>query len=219
MSTLSTHLNWGASYLTNDVYKRFIAPESSEKTQLRIGQFSTVILMILAMLFSLVLESALDGFQILLQIGAGTGLIFLLRWFWMRINAAAEIAAMIVSFLIAVFFKLIYPRIFISELQSWQELIIGVGITTAIWMITAFITKPTDAKVIDNFKRVTKYEKVNLKYGIICSFLGATSIYSALFTTGKIIYGEYFQSILLSLVTVVSLFMLGQMWKKLDLES
>src|SRR5690606_5522255 len=96
MSTISTHLNWGASYIVNDFYKRFAKPEATQKEMLNVGRLITVILMILTMIFALMLDNALGAFQILLQIGAGTGLIFILRWFWWRINAASELAAMLI---------------------------------------------------------------------------------------------------------------------------
>ena len=106
MSTISTHLNWGSSYIAYDFFKRFISPQATEKEIVRVGRFSTLVLMICAALFALVLENALQAFDILLQIGAGTGLLFILRWLWWRINAISEIVAMIVSFGVAVVLKL-----------------------------------------------------------------------------------------------------------------
>ena len=105
MSTISTHLNWGASYIVNDVYRRFVVPNRSTRHYVNVARLSTVLLIILTTLMALWLENALQAFQILLQIGAGTGLIFLLRWFWWRINAWSEITAMVVSFLVAIYFQ------------------------------------------------------------------------------------------------------------------
>ena len=105
MSTISTHLNWGASYVVDDFYRRFLAPERSERHYVAVARLSTVGLIALALLVSLWLENALQAFQILLQIGAGTGMIFLLRWFWWRINAWSEISAMVISFAVAVWFQ------------------------------------------------------------------------------------------------------------------
>ena len=98
MSTISTHLNWGSSYIVHDFYHRFINKNADEKTLVGVARISTVVLMICSALLALKLSSALSAFNILLQIGAGTGLIFILRWFWWRINAVSEIVAMIVSF-------------------------------------------------------------------------------------------------------------------------
>ena len=110
MSTISTHLNWGGSYLAHDFYHRFLNPQASQK---KAGAWSagisTVVLILISSFLALFLESALDGFNILLQIGAGTGLIYILRWFWWRINAFTEIAGMLVSFAMALFFKFAYP--------------------------------------------------------------------------------------------------------------
>ena len=105
MSTISTHLNWGASYITHDFYRRFIKPEATEKELVSIGRISTVLLMVFAALLALALQNALQAFNILLQIGAGTGLIYILRWFWWRINAYSEITAMVVSLLVAIIFE------------------------------------------------------------------------------------------------------------------
>ena len=96
MSTISTHLNWGASFVVDDVYRRFIKPDASEQHYVNVGRGATVVLMMLACLIALWLRNAMQAFQILLQIGAGTGLIFLLRWYWWRINAWGEVAAMVI---------------------------------------------------------------------------------------------------------------------------
>jgi len=110
MSTISTHLNWGASYLVHDVYERFLRPDATDREYVWVGRVVTLVLMVLMAVVALRLESALDSFQIILQIGAGTGLLFILRWFWWRINAFSEITAMVVSFIVAVFFRLIGPN-------------------------------------------------------------------------------------------------------------
>src|SRR5699024_5533420 len=96
MSTISTHLNWGSSYVVNDFYVRFIRKNSSDKEQVAIGRISTVLMMVFAGLLALILEEAREGFNLLLSIGAGTGLLFILRWFWSRINPYSEIAAMVI---------------------------------------------------------------------------------------------------------------------------
>ncbi|MDH5475069.1 MAG: Na+:solute symporter, partial [Cyclobacteriaceae bacterium] len=108
MSTISTHLNWGSSYIVHDFYQRFVNPEATEKKLVNVGRISTILLMAFAALFSLALSNALGAFQILLQIGAGTGLVFILRWFWWRINAYSEITGMIVSFLMALYFQFVH---------------------------------------------------------------------------------------------------------------
>ena len=147
MSTISTHLNWGSSYIVNDFYVRFLNKGADQKSQVTVGRISTVILMIMAAVLALFLTSAMDAFNILLQIGAGTGLLFLLRWFWWRINAYSEIVAMIVSFVIAFYFEIIYD----GGLEPYQRMCIGVAITTIAWMVATFITKPTNMETLKNF--------------------------------------------------------------------
>jgi len=135
MSTISTHLNWGASYVVNDFYKRFIKNDASESELVLVGKASVLGLMVLSAILALFLSNALQAFHILLQIGAGTGLLFLLRWFWWRINAASEISAMVISFLVAVYFEFIHDSLGLPVLIEWQRLVIGVGITTIGWIL------------------------------------------------------------------------------------
>ncbi len=151
MSTISTHLNWGSSYIVNDLYKRFIRPVSSEKELVQVGRISTLILMIISGWLALIMQSALDNFQIILQIGAGTGLLFILRWFWWRVNAWSEIAGMTISFLMALYFRFLHASTGLPTLSSWQELLIGVTITTIGWFIVTYLTRPTDDETLINF--------------------------------------------------------------------
>ncbi|MFC2133153.1 sodium:solute symporter family protein [Bacteroidota bacterium] len=173
MSTMSTSLNLGSSYVVNDFYKRFLRPDASEKELVLIGRLSTVLIMLLACIFALFLDSALQSFNILLQIGAGTGLIFILRWFWWRINAYTELIGMIVSFGIAIFFLLLnnyhtsqieflvasgigYDSAFIQvgALKSYEQLVIAVMITTIISLLVTLLTKPASDEKLDSFYRL-----------------------------------------------------------------
>ena len=121
MSTISTHLNWGSSYVVNDFYKRFVNRGASDKEQVRVGRISTVVLMILTGFLALVLSNALQAFNILLQIGAGTGLLFILRWFWWRINPYSELTAMGVSFFVAVYWQIVHPWTGLPAVSSWSR--------------------------------------------------------------------------------------------------
>ncbi|MGB3465884.1 MAG: sodium:solute symporter family protein [Cyclobacteriaceae bacterium] len=234
MSTISTHLNWGASYIVQDFYKRFLNPVASEKRLVNVGRFSTVLLMILAMIFALLLESALDSFQILLQIGAGTGLVFILRWFWWRVNAASEIIAMIVSFLIAIYFNLIHTsENGYTELEGYQELLISIGITTIAWISTAFLTKPTDTGVLEAFvrkvnpggvgwKKITDQmesrpveKSVNIPMAILGMIASAVMVYSLLIATGLFIYGEMLKGTVLTTIAMICILIIRNIWKKL----
>jgi Na+/proline symporter len=194
MSTISTQLNWGSSYIVNDVYKRFINKEASNKSQVMVGRIAIVVLMLAAALLSMVFENAKSVFDIMLTVGAGTGLLFILRWFWKRINPYSEIAAMIISFAVALFFfingKLDHKLI---DLPGHWELVLSVVITTVGWLVVTLLTKPTDNDTIKTFDQKifpsgNKFENFGFK---ILGFFAATfGIYSALFATGYAIYGE-----------------------------
>ncbi|MEQ8879681.1 MAG: Na+:solute symporter, partial [Cyclobacteriaceae bacterium] len=238
MSTISTHLNWGASYLVSDVYKRFINPDASEKKLVGLGRILTVVLMILASLFALVLDNSLGAFQILLQIGAGTGLLFILRWFWWRINAASELAAMVISFLVAIYFKFVHTAIGFGQLLSWQELVIGISITTVGWIVVTLVSKPTELSVLVSFiqkvnpggpgwKRIVNRAKeegmeVNeptgpwkVPYGILCMIFGSISVYGMLMGTGQFIYGNLLNGFLLLGAALISGFGITKFWSKI----
>jgi len=153
MSTMSTQVNWGSSILVNDVYRRFLKPEASERQMVWIGRIATAVLMVLACGLALLMRDALSSFQLLMQIGAGTGLLLLLRWFWWRINAAAEIAAMVVSFLVAAVFFVWGNRSPETVPMAWQQMLWGVGLTTISWMIVALVTPATEPRTLREFYR------------------------------------------------------------------
>ena len=201
MSTISTHLNWGASYVVHDFYTRFLNPDLSEKKKVVLGRWTTAFLLLLAALIALWLENALQAFNILLQIGAGTGLIFILRWFWWRINAWSEITAMVVSFIVACTFEFT-P---LSDWPFWIKLLSGVGITTVCWLSVTFIARPADEATMIRFcelvrpyafgwKKVWKPEEdITSSPGLDVAnlFLGTILIYSILFATGYLLYENY----------------------------
>ncbi|HXV86094.1 MAG TPA: sodium:solute symporter family protein, partial [Gemmatimonadales bacterium] len=197
MSTIATHLNWGASYMVEDVYRRFAAPDQDERHYVTVGRLATVALVVLAGALSLWLENALQAFQIMLQVGAGTGLIFLLRWFWWRINAWTEISAMAISFSVAVYFQFIHaPVLGLPALGTSAQLVIGVVITTAGWMAVTYLTPPTDRATLQAFyDRIRPHDmgwrgavttgppggRDSVTAALLCWFLGVAVIYLALF--------------------------------------
>lgn len=239
MSTISTQLNWGSSYVVNDFYLRFINPQASQKQLVSIGRISTVLLMAFAAVLALFLENALKTFDILLQIGAGTGLIFILRWFWWRINAWSEITAMVVSFVIAIYFQFIHTHIGFAPLENHWQLCVGVLITTVAWVSVALLTKPTDMPTLISFYKLTrpggmgwdavvkhaeqigtpittaKDDSSGIAKELLCAFLGSISVYSALFATGSWIYGHTMPAIGLSAVAAVSGYFVFAIWSKL----
>jgi len=225
MSTISSHLNWGASYISIDFYKRFIKKSASEKEVVRVGKLSTVILMILAGFVSLQLSDSLGAFNILLQIGAGTGSIFLLRWFWWRVNAYSEITGMIISFFVAVYFEWVHESLFDIRLKEYAELLIGVGVTTFSWLLVTILTKPTDDdKLTEFYKKIKPYgvgwngfiSKLNIKRinnkgdsamrDLFLVFLGILMVYFGLFGIGYILYNQVVIGGILLILSSVSFF-------------
>jgi Na+/proline symporter len=203
MSTISTHLNWGASYIVDDFYRRFLCARGDERHYVAVGRASTVLLIVLAMMVSLWLENALQAFQILLQIGAGTGLIFLLRWFWWRINAWSELSAMVISFFVAVYFEFFHQALGFAALHPSLKLVLGVAITTAVWLTVTLMTPPTDRSTLQAFyDRIRPFNwgwrravetgptEGSLTAALLCWFLGCAVVYAALFGTGFLLYGR-----------------------------
>ncbi len=238
MSTTASQINWGSSYIVNDFYARFIKPDATEKQKVRAGRISTVVLMTLAVFFALLLENALQAFHILLQIGAGTGLIYIMRWFWWRINAYTELTGMIVSFLVALTFAFI-ERFTAIELTASFKILTGVGITTASWLIVTLLTQPVDKEKLRSFytkirpggpgwRRIVleaeaegieltkeKDLKWDVPTGVLCMVLGSIAVYSCLFATGQFIYGNNLEAMIFSAVSVSSAIVLSRYWKKL----
>jgi SSS family solute:Na+ symporter len=244
MSTISTHLNWGSSYIVYDFYKQQINKNASEKELVNVGRLSTVSLFVLSSLFALLLTNALELFQIILMFGAGTGLIFILRWFWWRINAWSEISAMLVSGFITIILKYTYIGDYLFSdngvFKSYYEFPAVVLVTTFIWLLVTFLTKPDNTESLINFCKKTnpggpgwekirreaelqniffdkKYEdkKWSVPLGIICMLCGSFAIYSLLFSTGYFIYGEINNGLSFLIIGIVFSFGLKHNWNKL----
>lgn len=235
MSTLSTHLNWGSSYIVNDFYLRFWKPEATDKELVLVGRIATVLLMVLAAIFALALSNALQAFQVLLQIGAGTGLIFILRWFWWRINAYTEISAMVISFAIALYFEFVNPRvgwITIPDDQEYLKILYGVGITTVVWLLVTLLTKPEKDEILLSFykkvkpaafgwrKLLDKYPQEKQEAGrlpqeIGLMLVGSIMVYAALFGVGYWIYGMTTYAVIATIVAMTGGFIIIQSWKNL----
>lgn len=232
MSTMSTQVNWGSSIIVNDIYHRFIRPDATENQQVWSGRITTVVLMGVACTLALFLESALQVFNIVLQIGAGTGLLFILRWYWWRVNAASELTAMVVSFLVAILFLIGHG----FGMESWQQLLVGVGVTTTAWLSVAFLEPTTEPAVLDSF-----YQKIrpggpgwkpvrsrlgidhvtggsDIPTGLLATVVGALGIYSLLFATGYFIYGRLPAAIAMAGVAAVSMLALYRLWSKIRFE-
>ena len=241
MSTISTQLNWGSSYIVYDFYKTQINPEASQKRLVAVGRISTVVLMVLSTLLALLLQNAMQLFNLLLVFGAGTGLIFILRWFWWRINAWSEITAMVASGVISLLITIpsIKAGLFgeVGIFPAWAEFPFVVFVTTSLWLLVTFITPSEDQSVLRSFYKKTQpggpgWKKVidaakndsvelvdsdegwSVPSGILAMLLGCLMIYSTMFATGYYIYGDYQLAFPLTGLVIVSAFFLVKIWKK-----
>jgi SSS family solute:Na+ symporter len=224
-STILTHLNWGASYLVHDFYQRFIKRGMPEKHYVMAGRVATVILFILSSSLVFVLDSAKDAFDVILQIGAGTGLLYLLRWFWWRINAWCEVVAMVSSFLVSLILLILAKNG--VHFSTHVALLLTIGVTTVCWVTTAYVGPETDRQVlIDFYKKARPFgpgwvkirkdagleegwggaraEGDNIPLALVGWVSGCTMIWSALFAVGSILYGRTGSAILLLLTFAVS---------------
>jgi Na+/proline symporter len=232
MSTMSSQVNWGSSIVVNDLYHRFMNPAATENQQVWAGRVSTVVLMVVACTLALFLENALQVFNIILQIGAGTGLIFILRWFWWRINAESELTAMIVSFAIAMLFAFTDG----FGLEAWQQLLVGVIVTTAAWVAAAFLFSPTDdetlkafylkirpggrgwTRIVSQIEEDTSGDGADFPQAILAMILGAGAIYGALFATGYFLYGQVTLASVVTAVALACAYGLFRIWPRLQFD-
>lgn len=244
MSTIGTHLNWGSSYLVNDFYKRFAKKDATEKELVRMGRISTVVLMIIAGTFALtIMDNATQAFNILLLTGAGSGAIYLLRWFWWRINAWTEIVAMIVATVQALILVLVVPdeAVATAVLDGFTiKLLIAVAGTTIAWLLTTLLTRPEDKATLRRFYRVTRpggpgWKKVveearadgdmidekdhgkkwEMPLQILCVFIGCVVIYAFLFAIGSFVYKNVTTGIILSAIALLGTWMLFKFFNRL----
>jgi Na+/proline symporter len=218
VSTISTHLNWGTSYLVHDLYRRFLRPDASEAHYVRMGRVTTAVLMLLAGLLTFALDTASATFQLLLSVGAGTGLLYLLRWFWWRINAWSEIAAMVSSFIVAVTFFVLNKTGY--GVAAHHSLLITVASTTVVWVTVTLLTQPTDRATLVRFYRLVRpagrgWGSVAAEAGVGPSpdslpqallgwVLGCAFVYAAMFGTGSFLYGRVPQGLMWLAVFAVS---------------
>jgi SSS family solute:Na+ symporter len=238
-STILTHLNWGASYLIHDFYRRFINKKADEKHYVWMGRMATVALFFCAAALTFVLDTAKDAFDIILQIGAGTGLLYLLRWFWWRINAWCEVVAMVSSFAVSLVIWILNKKGF--AIPTPVALIITVAVTTVCWMVTAFAGPPTDRRTLIEFYRKVRpfgpgWRQVRIEAGIseteatatheniplalLGWVAGCTVIWSGLFAVGNFLYGRMgVAAILLAALIASSVVLIGvinRLWAGAD---
>jgi Na+/proline symporter len=244
MSTISTHLNWGSSYVVNDFYRQQVRPGASERELVNVGRITTVVLMVLSAILALFLTNALQLFDIILMFGAGTGLIFILRWFWWRINAWSEISAMFASGIISLLFGFtgLGATLFGGGaeeglLPGWSKFPLVVGITTLIWVGVTFATPAETQETLSRFyhkiqpggpgwrkvvglaresgEPVDRAGKWTVPSGILAMVLGCLLVYGCMFATGNWIYGNYGLALGLTLGVGVAAWLLRKIWSRI----
>jgi SSS family solute:Na+ symporter len=238
MSTISTHLNWGASYIVNDFYTQQINPTATEKQKVNVGRLATVILFLASAALALLLTNALQLFDFILMFGAGTGLIFILRWFWWRINAWSEISAIFVSGIVSVLFNMeVVSSVLFGETALMPEFMkfpMVVLITTVIWLVVTFATPAEDKEVLlifykktvpggPGWKAIVGNEQIenegwSVPSGILAMLLALAMIYSMLFATGYLIYGNLQLGGILMLIALIAAYLLSKVWSRIKVD-
>jgi len=238
MSTISTHLNWGASYIVNDFYTQQINPSATEKQKVNVGRLATVILFLASAALALLLTNALQLFDFILMFGAGTGLIFILRWFWWRINAWSEISAIFVSGIVSVLFNMeVVSSVLFGEsalMPEYMKFPMVVLITTVVWLVVTFSTPAEDKEVLLSFYKKTvpggpgwkaivgneqiKNEGWSVPSGILAMLLALAMIYCLLFATGYFIYGNLQLGGILMFIALISAYLLSKVWGRIKVD-
>lgn len=227
LSTISTSLNLGSAYVVNDVYCRFLRKDAGEAERVLAGRIATVAIMLMAGALSLALSNALQAFTILLSVGAGTGLLFMLRWYWPRINAWSEITAMVVSFIVSLALQF-HPGA--AGLPNWLALVIGVGITTLAWVAVTLITPATDRSVLTEFcRRIqpagigwreywnTAAPAPKFRAPFAGVFLGCAVVYGVLFSAGSFLQGDLLAGAAFAAAAALASYGLRRVWRQLDI--
>jgi Na+/proline symporter len=220
-STILTHLNWGASYLVHDFYRRFVRTDATEEHYVRVGRLATILLFVCSSGTVYLMDSAKDAFDIILQIGAGTGLLYLVRWFWWRVNAWCEIVAMTSSLAVSVTLLVLAKGG--THFTSHAALLMTVGVTTVCWVATAYLGPATDRAVLVDFYRKVRpfgpgWDRIRKEAGVMDAgpaagdsiprallgwVAGCAMIWAALFSVGNFLYGRTLQASILLVVFVV----------------
>ena len=219
ISTMSTQVNLGASYLVNDVWVRFIKPSASDAQKVAAGRWATLLSLLAGASLSLTLTSAVEAFNLLLLLGAGTGGLFILRWFWWRVSAGTEIAAMVISLVVAVYFTWIHDALGWFPLAEWGKLVAGSLITTAGWVLAACLLSPEHPSVLQGFVNAvhpggpgwSDYSpegpdqgEWNVPNSLLQAFLGCLAVYGALLGVGSVIFGHGLAGMVFGAITGLS---------------
>ena len=238
MSTISTHLNWGSSYVVNDFWKIYVDPNASERKLVWVGRISTVFMMIIAAIVAFNLESAAKAFDVLVGLGAGTGSVLMARWFWWRVNAWSEIVAVISAAIVAIFFNFTDMGSEWSEyLGSWA-IVTQVLIVTISWVGATLLTSPTDLATLKSFIELANpggigwrhvkreienkgeklnitAEPINFPVALLATLAGCFLVYGLLFATGYFLYTDYLLFSIWLVVAIISAVIVKICWNKL----
>ena len=222
MSTIGTQLNWGASYVINDFYRRFIKRSANEKHYVIASQCVTVLLMIASIIITFYMDSISNAWKLLLVTGAGTGTVLLLRWFWWRINAWSEVSAMISAAVVSISLQTMLKWNGDQPRDFAYIMLVTVGVTTIVWVAVTFITQPEPTeKLISFYRRVRpegpgwngvaaeaglseSHAKGRLSLQFANWILGCAMIYGSLFGIGKLIFKEWGLGLIYLLVAIVA---------------
>ena len=188
-STVAAHLSMGANYVANDVWARFIRPGAEGRELVRVARWASVGLMVAGCLLAPFIADAKAGFDMMVMVGAGTGAVFLLRWFWMRINAWSEITAMAVSVLCAVFFQIVWPHVSSMPLLFWHRLLLTIALTTVSWLAATFLTSPEDPDTIAKFKSIVRADGRDVGRGVFLTFIVSVMIFALMALIVRIVCG------------------------------
>jgi hypothetical protein len=220
MSTISTHLNWGASYLVNDVYLRFIKPDASPRSQVLASRAATAVLMVASLVVMGFLSSVEQGWKILIGLGAGTGLVFILRWYWWRVNAWSEISAMVASFVTSLFLASRGHSMGDSSTSDYAfTMLTTVLVTTAVWLTVTFVTAPESDATLERFYRQVRpggpgWRAVARRLGYgddripggalswVNWVAGLVAVYAAVFAVGAVVTGAPLRGLAYALAAV-----------------
>jgi len=237
MSTISTQMNWGSSIVVNDLYRRFVDPRATPGRQVLVGRVSTAVLLVLGCGLALLMRDALSTFQLLLQVGAGTGLLFMVRWYWWRINASAEIVAMVVSFLVAASFFVWHQVDPSATPPAWQQMLVGVAATTVAWLAVALVGPPTDRGTLERFvarvrpggpgwRAVTERMPAamapeadgDLGLAAVAAAASTLATWAALFAVGLVLYGQTSGGVVAAVVSAAGWLVVRGCWNRLSFD-
>ena len=206
-STVAAHLNLGSAYVVNDFWKRFVRPAAGDRELIWVGRVAMCALLLLGCALAPHLKSAKAAFDLMLLIGAGSGAIFLLRWFWMRINAWTELTGMFVSFAVALVLQFGF-----ADWPSWRKMLVTIAVTSVSWLAVTLLTKPTDAATAARFKAAVRADGRDVGKGLLLMAVASFAIFDLMYMVGAWVYGWYAKA---AVATVLALGASAFVWRRI----